>query len=234
MEATTLLTLVLMACSTYFTRVIGYLLLRGRTLSPRMQYVMESLPGCVLISVIAPAFVSERPADLLALVVTLVAASRLPILPTVLIGIASAGALRHWLGLLLAGQACFRPSVRAPVVDVRGMQVSSSTSASASGAASSSGGNDIVALQRKLKELQQALKEVSSENIDAKAKQTKAKLLQSQIMMVQSQIEALMRARQQAQIDKQREQQQAAEAKSPSQPKSNKAPGLGGVVDVYV
>ncbi|MCW0038182.1 CoA transferase, partial [Acinetobacter baumannii] len=31
MEATTLLTLVLMACSTYFTRVIGYLLLRGRT-----------------------------------------------------------------------------------------------------------------------------------------------------------------------------------------------------------
>src|SRR5256885_15925442 len=89
MEATTLLTLVLMACSTYFTRVIGYLLLRGRTLSPRMQYVMESLPGCVLISVIAPAFVSERPADLLALVVTLVAASRLPILPTVLIGIAS-------------------------------------------------------------------------------------------------------------------------------------------------
>ncbi len=83
-------------------------------------------------------------------------------------------------------------------------------------------------------ELQQALKEVSSENIDAKAKQTKAKLLQSQIMMVQSQIEALMRARQQAQIDKQREQQQAAEAKSPSQPKSNKAPGLGGVVDVYV
>ena len=29
MEATTVLTLVLMACSTYFTRVIGYLLLRG-------------------------------------------------------------------------------------------------------------------------------------------------------------------------------------------------------------
>ena len=61
------------------------------------------------------------------------------------------------------------------MADVRGMQVSSSTSASASGAASSSGGNDIVALQRKLKELQQALKEVSSENIDAKAIQAEAK-----------------------------------------------------------
>src|SRR5260221_14721599 len=68
-----------------------------------MQYVMESLPGCVLISVIAPAFVSERPADLLALVVSLVAASRLPILPTVLIGIASAGALRAWVGGLIGG-----------------------------------------------------------------------------------------------------------------------------------
>jgi uncharacterized membrane protein len=30
--------------------------------------------------------------------VTLVAASRLPILPTVLIGIVAAGGLRHWLG----------------------------------------------------------------------------------------------------------------------------------------
>src|SRR5256885_13606530 len=66
---------------------------------------MESLPGCVLISVIAPAFVSERPADLLALVVTLVAASRLPILPTVLIGIASAGAPGGWLGGVMAGGA---------------------------------------------------------------------------------------------------------------------------------
>lgn len=98
MDVSTLLTLVLMASSTYFTRVIGYLLLRGRTLSPRMQYMMESLPGCVLISVIAPAFVSERPADLLALVVTLVAASRLSLLPTVVIGVASAGLLRHLLG----------------------------------------------------------------------------------------------------------------------------------------
>lgn len=98
MDVPTLLTLVLMAASTYFTRVIGYLLLRGRTLSPRMQYVMQSLPGCVLISVIAPAFVSQRPADLLALVVTLVAASRLSLLPTVLAGVAAAGLLRQLMG----------------------------------------------------------------------------------------------------------------------------------------
>ena len=98
MEATTLLTLVLMACSTYFTRVIGYLLLRGRTLSPRMQYVMESLPGCVLISVIAPDFVADKTADLAALAITLLAATRLSMLPTVLIGVVSAGVLRYLMG----------------------------------------------------------------------------------------------------------------------------------------
>ncbi|WCM91293.1 AzlD family protein [Acidovorax sp. NCPPB 2350] len=97
MDPATIVTLVLMAASTYFTRVIGYLLLRGRTLGPRLQYVMESLPGCVLVSVIAPAFVSERPADLLALALTLAAATRLSLLPTVLIGIVSAGLLRQLL-----------------------------------------------------------------------------------------------------------------------------------------
>ncbi len=70
--------------------------------------------------------------------------------------------------------------------------------------------------------------------MDGKAKQQKAKLLQTQIRMGQNQIEALMRARQQAQLDKQREQQQAAEAPSQSPSKGGKAPGLGGVVDVYV
>ena len=134
---------------------------------------------------------------------------------------------------MAAGVGRFGPSVRPPVVDVWGMQVSSSTSASASGAASSSGGNDIAALQRKLRSCSRRSKKWPP-NIDAKAKQQKSKLLQTQIMMVQNQIEALMRARQQAQIDKQREQQQAAENPSQSPSKGGKAPGLGGVVDVYV
>ena len=92
----TLLTIVLMALSTYFTRVLGYIALRNRTLSARAVTVMEAAPGCVLISVIAPHFVSNRPADLIALGITLLAATRLPMLPTVLIGVASAGAL-GWL-----------------------------------------------------------------------------------------------------------------------------------------
>ncbi|WP_063532963.1 AzlD family protein [Burkholderia sp. MSMB1589WGS] len=94
----TLLTIVLMASSTYLSRILGYVVLRNRTLSPRMTSVMANVPGCVLVSVIAPAFVSDKPANLLALAITLLAATRLSILPTVIIGIVSTGVLRHLLG----------------------------------------------------------------------------------------------------------------------------------------
>ncbi|MBC7857960.1 MAG: AzlD family protein [Burkholderiaceae bacterium] len=97
-DLTSLLTILGMCAVTYATRVIGFLALRNRTLSPRAAAVMEAAPGCVLISVIAPNFVSDRPADLLALAITLVAATRLPMLSTVVIGVASAGLLRHFMG----------------------------------------------------------------------------------------------------------------------------------------
>jgi uncharacterized membrane protein len=94
----TLLAIVVMASATYLTRITGYLLLRNRHLSTRAIAVMEAAPGCVLIAVIAPAFVAHRLSDLAALAITLVAASRLPMLPTVIIGIVSAGLLRHIMG----------------------------------------------------------------------------------------------------------------------------------------
>ncbi|MBZ9777046.1 AzlD family protein [Mesorhizobium sp. CO1-1-8] len=97
-DMATLLTIVLMACVTYLTRIGGYVVLRNRTLGARATAVMEAAPGCVLISVIAPAFVSKSPADILALAVTLVAAMRLSMLPTVLIGVSAAGLLRHLIG----------------------------------------------------------------------------------------------------------------------------------------
>ncbi|MER9437335.1 AzlD family protein [Mesorhizobium sp. M0618] len=97
-DATTLFTIVLMAGVTYLTRIGGYVVLRNRMLGARATAVMEAAPGCVLISVIAPAFVSKSPADILALAVTLVAATRLSMLPTVLIGISAAGLLRYLIG----------------------------------------------------------------------------------------------------------------------------------------
>jgi uncharacterized membrane protein len=97
-QPTTLLAIVLMAGATYLTRITGYLLLRNRRLSARAVAVMEASPGCVLIAVIAPAFVAHRPSDLIALAITLIAASRLSMLPTVIIGIVAAGLLRHVMG----------------------------------------------------------------------------------------------------------------------------------------
>jgi len=97
-DTLTILTIVLMASTTYITRILGYLMLRNHTLSPRMMSVLENVPGCVLISVIAPAFVSKNPANLLALVITLLAAMRLSILPTVITGIFATGLLRHFIG----------------------------------------------------------------------------------------------------------------------------------------
>lgn len=93
----TVLTILAMLAVTYTTRIAGYLFLRDRTISPRLQLMMEAAPGCILISVIAPHFVTGHPADLIALVITMVAAVRLPMLPTVIIAIVSAGLLRQIL-----------------------------------------------------------------------------------------------------------------------------------------
>lgn len=92
-------TIVLMAFVTYLTRIGGYLFLRNRTFIPRLTAVLETAPGCVLITVIAPHFVSDNPADLAALAITIIAATRLSVLPTVLVGMASAAILRGVLPL---------------------------------------------------------------------------------------------------------------------------------------
>jgi uncharacterized membrane protein len=87
--------IILMATATYLTRTVGYIALRNRKISERATKVLEAVPGCVLISVIAPVFVSDRPADLVSLGITVLAATRLSILPTVIIGVVSAGLLRQ-------------------------------------------------------------------------------------------------------------------------------------------
>ncbi|WP_312529193.1 AzlD family protein [Paracoccus sp. (in: a-proteobacteria)] len=94
-SASTFLTILAMMGVTYATRIAGFLFLRDRTISPRLQLVMEAAPGCILISVIAPHFVTGHPADLLALVITTFCASRFSMLPTVIIAILSAGILRQ-------------------------------------------------------------------------------------------------------------------------------------------
>ncbi len=93
----TILTIVLMAMTTWFTRVAGFMLLRERTLGPRVRAVMEAAPGCVLITVIAPHFVTTNPADILGLAIALLAAMRFSLLPTVVISVVATAALRALL-----------------------------------------------------------------------------------------------------------------------------------------
>ncbi len=95
-DAPTLITILLMGCVTYSTRIIGYLLLHNRTLSPRVRTLVEAVPGCVLISVIAPYFATTNIADLAALGITLIASIKLRFLPAIVISIASAALLRQF------------------------------------------------------------------------------------------------------------------------------------------
>ena len=80
---------------TYSTRLISFFALRNRTLSRCAQIVMEAAPGCVLISVIAPYFVFDKPHELIAIALTVLAASKFSMLVTVLIGVGSSGLLEY-------------------------------------------------------------------------------------------------------------------------------------------
>lgn len=92
---TSFLTIMGMLGVTYSTRLIGYFLLKGRKLSQRTARMMEAAPGCVLIAVIAPHFVSDKPHELIALAAALFAASRLSMMATVLIAVGTSGILNH-------------------------------------------------------------------------------------------------------------------------------------------
>ncbi|NIJ17941.1 AzlD family protein [Sphingobium vermicomposti] len=91
-----LVTILLMALATYATRVIGYAALSNRTLSARTRAVLDAAPACVLLAVIAPAFVAPKPADVIALAITVVAATRLPMIATVTVAMVASASLR-WL-----------------------------------------------------------------------------------------------------------------------------------------
>ena len=93
-HSTSLIAILLVAATTYLTRILGYVLLKNKTLSNKQRKILEVVPGCVLISVIAPYFVKDNVADLLAIAITLIAASRFSLLPTVVISMLSAALLR--------------------------------------------------------------------------------------------------------------------------------------------
>lgn len=96
-QMSTFIAILLVALTTYCARILGYVLLKNKTLSKRQRKILEVIPGCVLISMITPYFLRDDPADLIAIMVTLFVASRFGMLPTILISMASAVILRTLL-----------------------------------------------------------------------------------------------------------------------------------------
>lgn len=94
-HAQTVIAILFIALTTYLTRVLGYMLLKHKTLSSKHRQILEATPGCVLISIIAPYFVQDHPASIIAMIITVIAAAHFSLLPTVAISMLSAALLRY-------------------------------------------------------------------------------------------------------------------------------------------
>ena len=96
-ETANLLAIAAMAAATYATRVAGLLFARLIPNHGRARAALDALPPAVLVAVIAPA-ASAGPAEIVAAAVTALAASRLPLLAVVAVGVAAVVVLRRLLG----------------------------------------------------------------------------------------------------------------------------------------
>lgn len=94
MDTATVLTILGMGFVTYLTRIGGDILMRNRELGPRMTAAMNAVPPAILTAVIAPSVLAAGPAEAIAGLITLGAAFRLPLMGTILVGIASVVVLR--------------------------------------------------------------------------------------------------------------------------------------------
>ena len=97
-ETANLAAIVAMAVVTYATRIGGLWLLRFVKVTPLVQTSLDALPVAVLTAVIAPSLIKGGAPDMIAAALTLLAASRLPLLAVVVIGVGSAVILRHLMG----------------------------------------------------------------------------------------------------------------------------------------
>lgn len=99
LDARVVAAIVVMAVITYATRVAG-LFIAGRLsiLSGSLRDAFDAIPPAVLIAVIAPTALETGLAETGAVVVTAVAATRLPLLATIAVGVAAVVLLRMMIG----------------------------------------------------------------------------------------------------------------------------------------
>ena len=94
MSGTALLAIVGMGIATSLPRLSGFYLLRGLNVTGPMKAALDALPPAVLMAVIAPTAFATGWAETLACAAAVIAASRLPMLASVVIGVATVALLR--------------------------------------------------------------------------------------------------------------------------------------------
>jgi uncharacterized membrane protein len=93
-DAPTFMAILAMAVLTYATRVAGIVLAGRLRLSGRAKAAFDAIPPAVLVAVIAPVALATGLAETGAAVVTGLAATRLPLLGTIVAGVAAVVLLR--------------------------------------------------------------------------------------------------------------------------------------------
>jgi uncharacterized membrane protein len=91
----TALTIVAMAAVTYATRIGGLVLHDRLKVGPRARAALDAIPPVVLVAVIAPSLLATGWRETVASAVTIIAATRLPLIATVGVGVVAVVALRH-------------------------------------------------------------------------------------------------------------------------------------------
>ena len=90
----TLAAIVVMAVATYFTRVAGFLVAGRLSLEGRAKAAFDAIPPAVLVAVIAPTALATGWPETVAAGIAAVAATRLPILATIALGVVAVVILR--------------------------------------------------------------------------------------------------------------------------------------------
>lgn len=94
LDLNTFLAILAMAAATILTRVSGIFLVRYFAIGEETREALDAIPPAVLMAVIAPTALATGWAETIACAVTALAAMRLPLLPSVAIGVGTVVAMR--------------------------------------------------------------------------------------------------------------------------------------------
>ncbi len=97
LDPTTFAAILAMAAVTYLTRIAGLFVADRLVLTGRAKAAFDAIPPAVLMAVIAPTALATGWRETLAAAVTMIAATRLPLLGTIAVGVAAVVALRALL-----------------------------------------------------------------------------------------------------------------------------------------